>query len=473
MSSCNSYSLNEQIAAWVSGYRDHALPGPVVESTKLRVVDIVGCMLGAVGHPDVVNTRRVAAEAFPGTQTRSVPFADGTSMAGAALINGTAALVLEFDDSHLESALHSSSPVIAAALPMAHVFRCTGREFITTVAIGNEMTCRLGLGAPGKFHQKGFHPTGIFGTFGAIYAAARCLGLDASNTANAIGIGGSLSSGLMASWEDGSAAKSLHAGFSALAAVNAAFCAKNGISGPRGVFDGRFGFFKAHVQDESYPFAFSRVTDGLGDEWEALKIAPKAYPCGHYIQPLIEAALALRREHCIEPEQVASISCWIPAYVIPLIAEPLTEKRRPKTSFHGRFSLQHSMAEAMIQGTLDKNSFDTAGLKDRRHNELADKVHAVVDPLATDRSQLGGRVEIRLQDGRTMQFTVEHMRGMPQNPMTVDDIVRKFRSNVDNYVPDSQSDRILDIIMSLDRMSDLQPLLTELGERASRSQPTV
>ena len=123
MTSRDSCSLNEEIAAWASFYRDDALPGSVVDSTKLRLVDIVGCMLGAVGHPDVVKTRAVAAEAFPGTQTRSIPFADGTSMAGAALINGTAALVLEFDDSHLESALHSSSPVIAAALPVAHVQR--------------------------------------------------------------------------------------------------------------------------------------------------------------------------------------------------------------------------------------------------------------------------------------------------------------------------------------------------------------
>ena len=465
MTSRDSCSLNEEIAAWASFYRDDALPGSVVDSTKLRLVDIVGCMLGAVGHPDVVKTRAVAAEAFPGTQTRSIPFADGTSMAGAALINGTAALVLEFDDSHLESALHSSSPVIAAALPVAHVQRCTGRAFITAVAIGNEMTCRLGLAAPGKFHQNGFHPTGIFGTFGAIYAVARCLSLDASKTADAIGIGGSLSSALMASWEDGSAAKSLHAGFSALAAVNAAFCAKNGVSGPRGVFDGRLGFFKAHVQDESYPFAFGRVTDGLGDEWEALKIAPKAYPCGHYIQPLIDAALALRRQHGIVPEQIDSISCSIPAHVVPLVAEPAAEKRRPKTSFHARFSLQHCIAEAMIDGTLDRNSFDARNLQDRRYNALADKVHAVVDPLATDRSQLGGRVEIELQDGRKAVFIVEHMRGMPQNPMTTDDIVRKFRCNVGDLMPDKQSDRIVDMIMSLERLNDLHPLMTELGRQ--------
>lgn len=462
MSAQSPHSLSQQIADWVSGYSHGALPANVLESTKLRILDIVGCMIGATGHPDVLGAKDAAAQTFPGMQTRSIPFGDGASIAGAALVNGTAALVLEFDDSHLESALHSSSPVIVAAIPVAHVHGCTGSEFITAVALGNEMACRLGLVATGKFHQNGFHPTGIFGTFGAICAAARCLSLDATRTMDAIGIGGSLSSALMASWEDGSAAKSLHAGFSALSAVNAAFCAKSGITGPRGVFDGRFGFFKAHVQDKSYPFAFSRVTDRLGEDWETLKIAPKAYPCGHYIQPLIDAALILRQQHGIIPEQVVSISCWMPEYVVPLVAEPVSEKRRPRTSFHGRFSLHQSIAEAMLQGTLDKKSFDARNLTEPRFNALADKVHALVDREMTDRNQLGGRVQIELAGGRKVAFTVDHMRGMPQNPMSADDIVDKFRSNLSDLMPASKSDRIVDIVMSLDRLAELQTLMTEL-----------
>jgi len=462
MSSQFSYSLNAQIAEWVSGYQDDALPIEVLESTKLRILDIIGCMLGAAGQSDVVSAKGAAAQAFPGAQTRSIPFSDSTSIAGAALINGTAALVLEFDDSHLESALHPTSSVVAATLPLAHVHGCSGRQFLTAVALGNEMTCRLGLAAPGMFHKNGFHPTGIFGTFGAIFGAARCLGFDAVTTMDAIGIGGSLSGALMASWEDGSAAKSMHAGFSAVSALNAAFCAKNGISGPKGVFDGRFGFFKAHVQEKAYPFAFSRVTERLGEDWEALKIAPKAYPCGHYIQPLIDVALALRHQYRIVPEQVISISCWMPEYVIPLVAEPLAEKRRPSTSFHGRFSLHHAMAEAMLQGALDKKSFDTRNLTDPKFNALADKVYALVDPLMTDRSQLGGRVEIELEGGQKVTSTIDHMRGMPQNPMSADDILRKFRSNVGDLMPASKCDRIVDIIMCLDSTNDLRALMTEL-----------
>jgi 2-methylcitrate dehydratase PrpD len=451
--------LNEIIADWVTTISEAALPKEVVASTKLRILDIVGCMLGAADHPDVIAARNAAREAFPGTQGRSVPFVDDLSLAGAALVNGTAALVLEFDDSHLESAIHVGSPVIAAALPVAVARGLSGRQLIAAVAIGNELTCRLGVVAPGKFHQNGFHPTGIFGTFGAIYAVARCLGLNPAQVADAVGIGGSLSSALMASWEDGSAAKSLHAGFSALSAVNATACAANGVSGPRGVFDGRFGFYKAHVQDAGYDFAFDRVTAKLGETWEALNIAPKAYPCGHYNQPLIDAALALRRQYAFAPEQISAIRCAMPAYVVPLVAEPVEEKRRPKTSFHGRFSLQHSMAEAMIQGTLDKSSFAERNLTDPRFNAVADKVEIVIDPQATDRRELGGTVEIELGDGRKVSFTVPHMRGMPQNPMSENDLLKKFRMNADGLMPAAEIDRLTGLILSLDEQADIRALI--------------
>src|SRR5215204_3876914 len=111
--------LNEKIALWASEFRDEALPDEVVKSTKLRILDIVGCMLGGADHEDTIS-RHVAQQTFPGSQARSVPFSDDASIFGAALINGTAALVLEFDDSHVESAIHVSSPVVAAALPVAH-----------------------------------------------------------------------------------------------------------------------------------------------------------------------------------------------------------------------------------------------------------------------------------------------------------------------------------------------------------------
>jgi 2-methylcitrate dehydratase PrpD len=266
----------------------------------------------------------------------------------------------------------------------------------------------------------------------------------------------------MASWEDGSAAKSLHAGLSASSAIHAASCAEQGLTGPKGVFDGRFGFYRAHVQDKGYEFAFDRATAALGTIWEVASIAPKAYPCGHYIQPMIDAALELRRQHAFEPNEVRTIRCSMPAYVVPLVAEPVEEKRRPNTSFHGRFSLQHSMAEALIQGDLDKNSFAERNLVDPRFNKLADKIEVVIDPLATDRRRLGGTVEIELIDGQRNSFTVADMRGMPQNPMSEADLVRKFRMNASGVITDAVAERILSIVGSFDRQKDARVLMATI-----------
>ncbi len=459
-------TLNATLAGWASGLRFEALPESVVRSTRLRILDITGCMLAGSTTPDARRTDASSRETFPGTDGQAIGFDPGLSLAGAALVNGTSALVLEFDDSHLESAIHVGSPVIGAALPMAIRQRLDGRQLITAVAAGLELACRLGSVAPGRFTPLGFHPTGIFGLFGAVYALAHGFGLDAAQTVDAIGLGGSLSAASMASWEDGTAVKSLHAGLAACSAVNAVSLARHGVSGPGVLFDGRFGFFKAHVQDEGYRFPFERF-DELGRVWELESIAPKAYPCGHYIQALVEAALVLLAGHDVEPDAVAAITCAIPAHVVPMVATPVGEKRRPNSPFHARMSLQHSMAETVLARRLDHASFAPGNLRDPAVNALADRVGFEVDAAATDRRVLGGRVRIQLTDGRVLEHTVAHMRGMPQNPMTEADLTAKFRANAAGLVADAAIDPLLEGLLALDRLSEIGDLLRPLCRAAT------
>jgi 2-methylcitrate dehydratase PrpD len=117
------------------------------------------------------------------------------------------------------------------------------------------------------------------------------------------------------------------------------------------------------------------------------------------------------------------------------------------------------MAEAMIQGTLDKSSFAERNLTDPRFNAIADKVEIVIDPHATDRRQLGGTVEIELGDGRKVSFTVPHMRGMPQNPMSESDLLNKFRVNADGLMSAAAIDRLTGLMLSLDEQADISMLL--------------
>ena len=455
-------TLNESLARWVATLRFTDLPSELVASTRLRILDVLGCMLAGVASAEVVAAHRSAQALFPGSDTHTVGFPGPSSVIAAASVCGAAALVLEFDDSHLESAIHVTSPVLAAALPMAMAGRLDGRALIAATAVGTELACRLGVVAPGGFHRNGFHPTALFGAFGACYAAAHCQRATVEQVVAAAGICASLSAGSMASWEDGSAAKSLHAGFSACAGIQAVSLARSGVTGPLEVFDGRFGFFRAHVQDPATRLDFARVTAGLGTHWEALAVAPKVYPCGHYIQPLVDAALALMSAHGIRPDDIARIVCTLPDYLIPLVGEPVHEKRRPKTPFHGRFSLQHTMAEVLADGGLFKNSFARKNLRDPRYNGLADKVEVRALPGETSRAVLCGTVEVKLGSGARFAHTVENMRGTPANPMTVSELVRKFQANTADMLTRDRAEAVANQILTLDACDDVWPIFAEL-----------
>ena len=167
----------------------------------------------------------------------------------AAFANGAFSQALEFDDTHNESIVHMSSPAVSAALALSEFTTVSGRDLITAIAIGNEISCRVGSVSSGELHRRGFHPTGLFATFGAAYLAGKLLGLDADALARAAGIAGSFAAGLLECWVDGTQTKFLHPGWSAQSGITAALLARSGVTGPAQVFEGRWGLFASHVQD--------------------------------------------------------------------------------------------------------------------------------------------------------------------------------------------------------------------------------
>jgi 2-methylcitrate dehydratase PrpD len=168
---------------------------------------------------------------------------DRVGVTHAALANGTFSQALEYDDTHNESIVHMSSPAVAAAMALAETTRVSGEELITAIAVGNEISCRAGSVGSGQFHKRGFHPTGLFGAFGAAFLSSRLLGLDADATARAAGICGSFAAGILECWVDGTDTKFLHAGWAAQSGVSSAHLAGAGVTGAVQVFEGRFGFF--------------------------------------------------------------------------------------------------------------------------------------------------------------------------------------------------------------------------------------
>lgn len=455
--------LSSELADWAIGFSLDAAPAEVIHNTRLRLLDVVGVMIASDSHPSVGSARRAVADADGGGQgAHSLMDHQQTAPASAAFINGVAAAVLEFDDTHLSTNIHATCVVAAAALPIAQAGSMSGRALLEAVLVGSEIVCRLGQVTPVRMHEMGFHPTSVYGVFAATYAVARLRGLPRQQMADAVGTAASLSSGSIASFEDGTSTKTMHVGFAAAAALRAVALAKHGISGPGKVFEGRFGWYRSHVQ-AAESFDFDALTRELGMRWELLNIAPKLYPCAYTLMPFIAAALALREQHGIDPAAVREIRCEIMPRSFRTVCEPVEDKRRPRTSWHGRISLQHTVAEALALGRFDKSAYAEASLRDPVINALADKVIYLPDPIAAaDTSRSRGVVTVEMLDGRVFSHTVEDMLGTARNPAGEAVYIEKFRANVDGVIAAGQADRLIDGLLRIDQIPDVETLLAPL-----------
>jgi 2-methylcitrate dehydratase PrpD len=352
-----------------------------------------------------------------------------------------------------------SGPAVASALALAQTRPVSGRTLVTAVAVGNEISCRVGSVCAGQFHKRGFHPTGLFTTFGIAYLAGTLLRLDADALAHAAGIAGSFASGLLECWVDGTQSKFLHAGWSAQAGMAAAFLAGSGTTGPARIFEGRFGLFASHVQDPGAPRDFGRINDALGQRWESRYASFKPFPAAHVLHPYIDAALRLRDAYGIDPASIRWIDCPVAPLIVPIVCEPTSEKWAPASDSHGRVSLQYTLAEAMVHGRLGRSAYAPDSLANPVILSLARRVRYHPDAGFQAPGQFKGEVEITLDDGRSVREIEEHNRGSAQNPMSEGDLRAKFDENVAGLLSVPARNRLADAILQLEQLPDAAALV--------------
>jgi 2-methylcitrate dehydratase PrpD len=439
------------------------LPEDVVVATKLRVMDVIGLAL-AGAETEFGRSVRAAALAISGAISTAGPcrilgFGDRVGVTTAAFANGAFSQALEFDDTHNESIVHMSSPAVAAALALSEYTPVSGRDLITAIAIGNEISCRVGSVSSGELHRRGFHPTGLFATFGAAYLASKILGLDAETQARAAGIAGSFASGLLECWVDGTQTKFLHPGWSAQSGITAALLARSGVTGPAKVFEGRFGLFASHVQDANAHRDFARINHNLGQHWESRNSSFKPFPAAHVIHPYISAILRLRAKHGIQPGDVERIECPVTGFIVGIVCEPTEEKLAPASDSHGRVSLQYSLAEALYFGVLGKSAYQKENLKNPEVLALARRVQYHVDPDYPGPGRFKGAVKITLKDGRIFEEVEEYNRGSAENPMSYEELRAKFDDNSSTFLSAAQRDQLANAIQTLDELKDASALL--------------
>jgi len=451
-------TLASQVAEWVARVRFEDLPADVVEATKLRILDVLGLALAGAETRFGRAIRAGTTAVSPAGPCRILGTGDKVGVTSAAFANASFPQALEFDDTHNESIVHMSSPSVAATLALSETRVVSGKDAILTIALSNEIACRVGVVAPGQFHRRGFHPTGLFSPFGIAYGIGKLLELDPQTLAHAAGTCGSFAAGVLECWVDGTDTKFLHSGWAAQSGLSAAMFAAAGVTGPPKIFEGRFGLFSSHLQDPAAAKKLNRIVDGLGSQWESRYSSFKPFPAAHVLHPYISAILRLR-DQGVRPDDVRRIECPVAEFNVSIVCEPVEEKRAPASQAHCRVCLQYTLAEALYCGRLGRDAYEDRNGLNPEILSLARTVDYYVDPEFPGPGRFKGAVRVTLKDGRVLTEVEEYNRGSAENPMTPSELRAKFDDNAGGVLTLEERDRLATEIGRTENLSDVSTLV--------------
>lgn len=420
-------SVSAAVAAFVTDTDGRSLPEAVRETCRRLLEDVIGLIIAA-RRTDYVGA--ALASAAPGPCT-AIGHAQRVAALDAALVNGVAAHGEDYDDTFEGGPVHTGAVVVPAVLAIAEQRKLDGHRVGKGLAVGAELMCRLSLVAPQGMHRAGFHPTAVIGAPAAAAAVAAALDLPARQIVHALGIAGSLASGIIEYLADGSSTKRLHAGAAAQSGIRAALLAEAGFTGPATVFEGTHGFYRAFAP--SVEPDFDRLLGTLGSEWIAPGIAFKPYACGTMTQPFIDCAIEAARAlaaRAAPPERIASIVCKVGEGTVHRLWEPLELKRAPPNGYAGKFSTPYCIAVGLLDGRAGLEQFTDARARDPRVRTLASRVGYVVDPANEYPRKFTGHLRATLDDGSILEFEQPHIRGGVAAPLSDSELAAKFAENV-------------------------------------------
>ncbi len=340
----------------------------------------------------------------------------------AALVNATAAHGMELDDTHDSSVSHPGAVVIATALAVGTARRSSGGEIMAAIVAGYETMGRVGraVGAAEAI-EYGYHPTALFGGFGAVATAGKLIGLDAGGIASAWGLMLSMAGGSMQFSEDpfGTTVKRLHGGYGAHNGILATDFAALGIAGPSRAFDGRYGLGNLFGQNPD----FEQLARSDGEALEIHRISMKPYPCCRLFHSTIDALRDVTADFTLPLSEIAHIRVGGPAL---MVTQHML--RRPVSVMAAQYSLPFSLGASLVHGPSEYEAYGEDKFEDAAILRLCDVVEAVEDAHmeAAFPEHFGSWVELRTEAGETRRSDVLDSVGTPARPMDLAAIEKKI-----------------------------------------------
>ena len=454
---------SQALARFALGLRYESIPAEVIEIARSHFVDALGIALASSTFDFGDSVLRAGRELGKGDEAHAIGSLTPLPAASAALVNGTLAHGLDFDDTHIAAIYHASAPALASALAAGEASGASGRELMVAFVVALEIGCRLAGAAPGAFHAKGLHPTAICGVFAAAAAAGRLRGGDETSLAYALGLVGSQAGGILEVGE--SWLKRFHPGWAAHAGLVADALGRAGFKGPQTVFEGKHGFYSAHVG--AAPTGDLRPSHRLGEEWRISGIALKPYPCCHFIHGFVDAALAIR--DLVPLDQIEKVDCPLSPALHHMVGEPHAQKIRPTTTYEALFSVQYVVALAIVKGRVDLAAFYDEPLDDPELLAIAARTFCTQDPVSDFPKHFPGEVRVHLKDGRVIQRRELTSLGTPERRLPKQAIQEKFIANASRALGREGAARVLAAAWQLDTLASVSDLMLLCGTKEGKA----
>ena len=449
------------IAELVAGARYADLPAPAIAAAKTFVLDTLGVgVAGAASGPRVRELIEAARGWGAGDDATAWLYGAKLPAATAAVVNGYCIHALEYDCVHEPAVVHPMATMLSGLI--AHCEKrgnagrpVSGREFILATALGVE-TASI-IGAASKSPMRFFRPA-TAGGFGVVSAIGHIENLDVPTLLNAYGILYGQTSGTMQAHVEGSMVLGLQVGFNARAGVVAADLAMAGLTGPQNVLDGPYGFYKL-IEPQS---DIATWWPQLGKTWQISRLAHKPFPSGRLTHAAIDAVQRARKEHPFTADDVIAIEGWVPPLAHRLCGRPDIPNPAPN---YAKLCIAFVMATEIVRREVAQESFAPECLIEPSVHAIAARIKVNLDENSDLNALWPQRFRIKLKDGWVWDKTIEAAIGHPDNPLSRDAHLAKFRRCWKLAFGDAGRSRVEELIAmvdALDSLSDVRSMVAKL-----------